>query len=439
MEDVASTSSAPRYAPEDPTLPNPWKGLIDGTNGMLYYWNPETNVTQYEKPPSTIPPVPLGPPPTPLIPPNLSQNPNVNQQQPNQHRFQPTNWSSDHPTQNMQTGIQLQNPYLNQQSYPYSGNQLPSKQSEQPLMPQSQKGQHMLQQQAEKLSGNQAPYQFLGPQSSQQHPRQQLSQQQSGQQYPQQHPGQVYSHLQTGQQMSYQQPTPHMLHQDSSQHGSQIQQQSMPHQKTHAEAHQQPRVQVNQHTDTPSFLQGNQIGYSTYEIQSSGGVQTKPLGIPQGQIPLSGVSSLQTQQQMGSLSSSSYFQMQQNTDAIQQGQHQLGINLRPTNQMGTGPPGTSNHMLSLGSPMGLEYEDGKHRGAEDEFRNNRQKHESGLSMLQPKLAPIPTARNIQVPFLIFNQSRYFILTEWANKYCNVKSTCHSFLLGYIYTLMSYEL
>lgn len=38
------------YAPEDPTLPKPWKGLVDSTTGALYYWNQETNVTQYEKP-----------------------------------------------------------------------------------------------------------------------------------------------------------------------------------------------------------------------------------------------------------------------------------------------------------------------------------------------------------------------------------------------------
>ncbi|KAL8097762.1 ATP-dependent RNA helicase-like protein DB10 [Apium graveolens] len=38
------------YAPEDPTLPKPWKGLLDGATGTIYYWNQETNVTQYEKP-----------------------------------------------------------------------------------------------------------------------------------------------------------------------------------------------------------------------------------------------------------------------------------------------------------------------------------------------------------------------------------------------------
>ncbi|KAK9113717.1 hypothetical protein Syun_020514 [Stephania yunnanensis] len=43
----------PRFAPEDPSLPKPWKGLVDGSTGYLYYWNPETNVTQYERPSSS--------------------------------------------------------------------------------------------------------------------------------------------------------------------------------------------------------------------------------------------------------------------------------------------------------------------------------------------------------------------------------------------------
>ncbi|KAK4482090.1 hypothetical protein RD792_011558, partial [Penstemon davidsonii] len=43
-------ASGVRYAPEDPTLPKPWKGLVDGNTGYLYFWNPETNKTQYERP-----------------------------------------------------------------------------------------------------------------------------------------------------------------------------------------------------------------------------------------------------------------------------------------------------------------------------------------------------------------------------------------------------
>ncbi|MQM03990.1 hypothetical protein Taro_036786 [Colocasia esculenta] len=64
-------SSSVRYAPEDPTLPKPWKGLIDGTTGYLYFWNPETNVTQYERPlpnlPENLPPPPPNPPKTALM------------------------------------------------------------------------------------------------------------------------------------------------------------------------------------------------------------------------------------------------------------------------------------------------------------------------------------------------------------------------------------
>ncbi|CAI5518806.1 unnamed protein product, partial [Closterium sp. Naga37s-1] len=41
---------SPRYAPPDPTLPAPWRGLVDGSTGYLYYWNPDTNQTQYERP-----------------------------------------------------------------------------------------------------------------------------------------------------------------------------------------------------------------------------------------------------------------------------------------------------------------------------------------------------------------------------------------------------
>ncbi|PON52487.1 ATP-dependent RNA helicase-like protein DB [Parasponia andersonii] len=52
-----ATSSGPRYAPEDPSLPKPWKGLVDGKTGYLYFWNPETNVTQYERPMGSGPPL----------------------------------------------------------------------------------------------------------------------------------------------------------------------------------------------------------------------------------------------------------------------------------------------------------------------------------------------------------------------------------------------
>ncbi|XP_021311505.1 DEAD-box ATP-dependent RNA helicase 14 isoform X3 [Sorghum bicolor] len=64
MESSASApaSKGPRYAPPDPTLPKPWRGLIDGNTGYLYFWNPETKVTQYERPVAAVPSSPSQPP-----------------------------------------------------------------------------------------------------------------------------------------------------------------------------------------------------------------------------------------------------------------------------------------------------------------------------------------------------------------------------------------
>ncbi|XP_073148348.1 ATP-dependent RNA helicase-like protein DB10 isoform X2 [Henckelia pumila] len=51
MVTAATASSTDiRYAPEDPTLLKPWVGLVDGSTGYVYFWNPETDVTQYERP-----------------------------------------------------------------------------------------------------------------------------------------------------------------------------------------------------------------------------------------------------------------------------------------------------------------------------------------------------------------------------------------------------
>jgi len=65
---AAPVGTGPRYAPHDPTLPAPWRALVDGNTGYLYYWNPESNVTQYEKPVAQAPPIPPGPPPVASTP-----------------------------------------------------------------------------------------------------------------------------------------------------------------------------------------------------------------------------------------------------------------------------------------------------------------------------------------------------------------------------------
>ncbi|CAA7051142.1 unnamed protein product [Microthlaspi erraticum] len=50
------SASPIRYTREDPHLPKPWKRLAD-SYGYSYWWNTETNVTQYEKPPCAAPPM----------------------------------------------------------------------------------------------------------------------------------------------------------------------------------------------------------------------------------------------------------------------------------------------------------------------------------------------------------------------------------------------
>ncbi|KAM0901282.1 hypothetical protein ACQ4PT_020104 [Festuca glaucescens] len=76
----------PRYAPPDPTLPKPWKGLIDGTTGYLYFWNPETKVTQYDRPmgPPSAAPAPA-PAPAPVAQPQYHEEWARNRDPPERH------------------------------------------------------------------------------------------------------------------------------------------------------------------------------------------------------------------------------------------------------------------------------------------------------------------------------------------------------------------
>ncbi|XP_016649780.1 PREDICTED: uncharacterized protein LOC103332692 [Prunus mume] len=50
-------ATLPHYLPlvyfSDPTLPPPWTGMFDGNLGVVYYWNAQTNVSQYEHPASS--------------------------------------------------------------------------------------------------------------------------------------------------------------------------------------------------------------------------------------------------------------------------------------------------------------------------------------------------------------------------------------------------
>ncbi|KAM1707653.1 hypothetical protein ACFX13_000792 [Malus domestica] len=49
------------FASVYPTLLAPWRSVMDESSGLVFYWNPETNVSQYEH----LNPAPP-PPPHPL-------------------------------------------------------------------------------------------------------------------------------------------------------------------------------------------------------------------------------------------------------------------------------------------------------------------------------------------------------------------------------------
>ncbi|KAG8090404.1 hypothetical protein GUJ93_ZPchr0011g28720 [Zizania palustris] len=183
-------SSGPRYAPDDPTLPAPWKGLIDGST--LYYWNPDTNETQYERPAAAVPPLPTGPPPitaTP-IPPSASG-------------------AFSQPSMQLnQVGQVSQQEQPGQTIYPQAshlGKQQPQQLTQQPPF------QHMAQHQAPFQHSQQVPYQQQ-QQMSQQPPAQYTNP------HPQPMPYQHSHYMQTQQQQQQQlQPGPQYSYQVSQQ------------------------------------------------------------------------------------------------------------------------------------------------------------------------------------------------------------------------------
>ncbi|XP_058077461.1 DEAD-box ATP-dependent RNA helicase 46-like [Magnolia sinica] len=340
----APTSSGPRYAPEDPSLPKPWKGLIDGSSGNLYYWNPETNVTQYEKPAAMTPPLPAGPPPTTATP-KLAPIPVARTLQPN--------GMLSHPGQQM-----LQLP--GQQTPQQLGQQTPPLQLGQ-QMPQQQ-GQQMLQQQ-----GQQMPHQ-QGPQMAQQ----------QGQHFPHQQ-----MHQMPHQQISFAQ-------------GQQITQQQMQ-QTAHPQGQQFPPQQGQQfgymQREEIGFQQGKPAGFSL----SHSSVHNLPPGSHPVQIPQMGVHSAHTEQPGSSSSNlqqqgASLVQLQQSgMDSVHR--QPMGGPMVPNqtgqvmahNQQGGGPP--------MGFKMG--YEEDPRGRSNNEFYFNSGKGGAVMNPQQPKLAPIPPARNQQ--------------------------------------------
>ncbi|KAJ0091872.1 hypothetical protein Patl1_24792 [Pistacia atlantica] len=376
--EAASASLGPRYAPDDPTLPKPWKGLIDGSTGLLYYWNPETNITQYEKPAAALPPpLPPGPPPATTTP-KLAPLPVA-------HSMQPNGVVTQHGQQHMAQQQGQQRSQLPQQP-----GQLVAQVSEQ----------QDSQQQGSQLSqAMQHPGQFtpqMRPQMMQ-FPGQQMAQQ-PGQQWPQQagqqsvqhqnsqmtqpHQGHQYAHQQY---MAYQQSI-HPQGQQSSQQHTQL---GAGQQFASQQEYNKPAISKREEVDFPI---GGQTGFSPSQYKQAGASssQNLPGGTNSVQISQAGVHLGQTQQ----FSGSSVNLQQPNPMAHQVQQSGTDLPHQPLgpmyqNQMG---PGMMHNKQPNVPPFGLKmgYEDNVHgRTGSDYFFNGNKEGQ------QPKLAALPVARSQQ--------------------------------------------
>lgn len=395
----AASASGPRYAPDDPTLPKPWKGLIDGSTGLLYYWNPETNITQYEKPASLPPPLPPGPPPASTTP-KMAAIPVAHSMQPNgvvpqdgqqvtQAQQQQGQQVSQYPQQHGHLMAQQMPSYSQQQSsqMPQAGQQ----QNSQLGQAMQQHGQvtltqqHMMQHPSQQMM--QHPSQQMPPASVQQVLQQagQHMPHQLGQQAPQSQSSQIpqaqvhqFSHQQL-QYMAYQQ--------SSLPQGQQSSQQQIPH-SSHGQAlaNQQSAYPPREEHD---FQHRSQSGFSPSQFQQVGAssVQNLPTGTNSVQMPQRAVHPAQAQQFGSSLGNmqqpSSFGHLQQSgTDLVhhQQGsrfQNQMDPAMIHSQQPNVPPVGLrTGHENNFQGRVGNEY-----------YLNGNIEGPTGTQ--QPKLAAIP--------------------------------------------------
>ncbi|KAK1294023.1 DEAD-box ATP-dependent RNA helicase 40 [Acorus calamus] len=394
--EAAAAFSGPRYAPEDPTLPPPWKGLIDGSTGTLYYWNPETNVTQYEKPTFLPLPLPPGPPPTSAAAsPNLAQIPVSGTLQPNGAISQST-----------QSTVPQIGQHAQHQALQVAQQQGPQQQAQQPT--QQQESQQALQHSAHQLAqpiGQQIGQQHQVQQNQLQYQGQQIAQQQSAQQITQQQLGQQ---MQPNQYMPYQQgqmfqhpQLQHMPHQQYSyQQILRPPAQQIPQSQTHGQQIPQQQFKFQQGEEIDRQPGGNQIGYpSSSQVQQSGvpSIHNVPGGRPPVQTPQMGVHPIQQQQTGGA----SYDIHQNSGSSVQL--HQTGADAFHRQQTGGSTFATQTGQVmvhsqhSSGSPIGLKTGLGgdQYRRAGNEFYSNSNKDGADMMPTHPKLAAIPLPLNQQ--------------------------------------------
>ncbi|CAI0438245.1 unnamed protein product [Linum tenue] len=396
---TAESSSAlgPVYAPDDPTLPKPWMGVIDRSTNVMYYWNPETNVTQYEKPSSLPPPLPPGMPPTGSTP-KLAQIPVPHSAQLNgmaghgaQQAVQPSQ------QQGQQVGQLHHQAHSTQPVMQQPQGQQINAYSQHPQATQQQ-GQLVAQQQVSSYHGAQsgqvAQQQGQGSTQMMQHPSQQMLShmgqqmpQPSGQQLSQQSGQPMPQHA--AQQMP-QQIGQHMLqHQSSQMQQSQGQfgyqkMQYMPYQQSMPQPAQQ---YANQHTSSlprteeADHQQASQTGYPTTQYLPTGGssAQNLPVGNNPLSMPPGGAQFNRGQQFAGPSGPDLAY-----PPPTQRQQNHMG------------PPGTHNqqpNMPHAGLKMG--YENNAPGRAGNDYYMNAKMEGTMMSPHQPNGAGMPMARNQQ--------------------------------------------
>ncbi|KAJ1414342.1 WW domain [Sesbania bispinosa] len=423
--EAASAGLGPRYAPDDPTLPQPWKGLIDGSTGLLYYWNPETNITQYEKPaPLAPPPLPSGPAPAASAP-SLAPIPVA-------HTMQAGGMVQQHGQQLMQAqpAQQQQVNHLSQQH----GQSMPQQQSPlvAPVTQQQPSQAQPAQQQSSQLAQSAPQPGLHQPRQQMMHPQGQQMMQPQGQQIQQMHhqmPPQAIHSQHFGQGTS----------QDHGSHGVLPQAHQFTPQNMHYMAYQQnmiasrqpnsqqiqpnmftsgqPNSQQIQHNahgqpfenqqdyktafpkvEEAEFKNGSQVGHSPSQYQQRSALpvqnsQNIPAEVSSGQVPNVGVNAGQPQQFRG-LSGS----MQQSPSAMQpqQGGSELFYQHVPNfqNQMNPGMMhGHPSNVHPIGQKMG--HEDNSRGRAGNEYYYNSNKEMPTMGRQQPDMTQMPVSRNQQ--------------------------------------------
>ncbi|PPS16882.1 hypothetical protein GOBAR_AA03690 [Gossypium barbadense] len=372
--EAAAANLGPRYAPEDPTLPKPWKGLIDGTTGLLYYWNPETNVTQYERPTILPPPLPPGPPPA-VSTPKLTPTSVAHSAQPNGAVAQMGQvqvvQGAKQLGQQMSQLAQQQGQIVGQQQGSMVAQVTDQQGAQQPGPKMGQQGQFIPQQHGPQAMQhpNQQMVSQIGQQTMQ-HQNSQMAQPQ-GHQY-------AHQHLQY---MAYQQSVLPQGQQSSQQlapHGAQHQGQQYPNREDYKAA-----VPKKEDVD---FQLGSQTGFSPAQFQQMGSssqnhsagtnsVQTPPAGLYSGQQQQFTGSSVNMQQPTSMAHS-----QQTGTDLVQRQQGH-----RFQNQMGPSV------MQSNMPPPGLNtgYEDKLHGRSGNDYYFSGSKDGQMMGPQQPSLSAIP--------------------------------------------------